>query len=171
MALIVETGSIVASAESYCTVAFADTYHENRANTAWDSVDEKEAYLRKATDYMMQAYRHRWKGSRVSVDQPLDWPRNGVCIDTVIEALSYGNYIHNDIVPLEVQKACAELALKASASELMADQERGIVSETIGPLSTTYDRYSPQSKRYKTVDALLAPYLTGSSNSMNVVRS
>jgi len=38
MALIVEDGSIVTGAESYCTVAFANTYLANRGYTAWDAL-------------------------------------------------------------------------------------------------------------------------------------
>ena len=72
MALIVEDGSIVTGAESYISVADASTYHSNRGNTAWASLSTdaiREQCLRKATDFMRQAYRSRWQGYRVNEDQ------------------------------------------------------------------------------------------------------
>lgn len=54
MALIVEDGTGLADAESYLSVADADTYHADRNNEAWQdySTAEKEAALRKATQYI-----------------------------------------------------------------------------------------------------------------------
>jgi len=78
--LIVEDGSIVPGAESYCSVAAADAYHSGRANATWAGLDQatKEANLRKATEYMVSIYRQRWKGLRASINQALDWPRYDV---------------------------------------------------------------------------------------------
>lgn len=36
--------------------------------------------------------------------------------------------------------------------------------EKIGPMETEYDKNSPQHKRYRAIDLMLAPYLTGSGN-------
>ena len=58
MALIVEDGNGIAGADSYATEAQADLYHEHRGNTAWYSVADKEAALRKATDFMPVSYTH-----------------------------------------------------------------------------------------------------------------
>lgn len=174
MSLITEDGTIVANAESYCTVAFADDYHSKRGNTAWDALDDtddKEPALRKATEYMLQVYRARWNGARVSADQLLDWPRSGVVIDSASGFyVGFENSIDSDIVPLEVKRACAELALKASTATLLDDQTQSVLVETIGPISTTYDKSSPQATRYKAIDAMLRPYLSGSSNSARLVR-
>lgn len=35
MSLVTEDGTAKADAESYCTVAFATTYHSDRGNAAW----------------------------------------------------------------------------------------------------------------------------------------
>jgi hypothetical protein len=173
MALIVEDGSVVAGAESYISVADADTYHAKRANVAWDAVDDKEAALRKATDYLRQNYRMAWKGDFKSASQVLDWPRVGVyTLEFYSGAYAGSRYLVPDtVVPDDVKNACAELALKSATADLNPDQSRGIVSQTVGPISTTYDVNSPQQKRYRAIDMMLAPYLNGNSISMKVERS
>ena len=57
MALTPETGAGLADADSYCSQADADAYHDDRGNGAWALLDSdaKDAALRKATDYMVQA--------------------------------------------------------------------------------------------------------------------
>jgi len=168
MALIVETGAIVTGAESYCTVAFADEYHAKRGNAAWDALDDtdaKEPALRKATDYMLAMFKGRWQGTIVDEDQALDWPRYGVIVD--------GYDVAYDSVPLAVQKACAELAYRASTADLSPDLSQGVLSESVGPISVTYDKSSPQRTRYRAIDAILSPYLKagGGGCSMGVIRS
>lgn len=162
MALVTETGTGSATAESYISVASADTYHSDRGSTAWAALTTavKEQSLRKATEYMLQMYRNRWKGVRVFITQALDWPRSDVQIDPGNGPYAvYSNYVASNIVPVEVARACAEYALRASTAKLLDDLTQGVVSEQIGPISTTYDKFSSQSVRYPAVDAVLAPYL------------
>lgn len=165
MSILVEDGSIVAGAEAYCTVDYADTYHEKRANTAWGDLDDdaKEAALRKATDYLEQVYRSRWKGSRVSATQPLSWPRGYVYLEPFIRGAgtNYPYLVDDDTVPTEVKNACAELALRASSADLSPDLDRGVLREKVGQLEVQYDPMSPQTRRYPTIDRTLAPYLNG----------
>ena len=173
MALIVEDGTIVAGAESYATVAQANAYHTARGNSAWellDDVDAKEPALRKATAYMVQMYRARWKGFRVSAAQPLDWPRMNVVLDDGPYAYGYSTVLAINVVPQEVRDACAEFALRASVADLAPDLERAAQVETVGPISVTYDPASAESVRYRALDALLAPYLKGSSMNATLVR-
>lgn len=163
--LIVEDGSIVTGAESYCTVDYADTYHENRGNTAWAALTtaQKEAALRLATDYMLQMFRARWQGYRVTDTQSLDWPRYNVIVD--------GYYVDSDIVPDIVQRACAEFALRASGGDLWADETQAVASEAVGSISVTYRVGSPQRTRYPAIEALLQPYLkAGGGMSIGIVR-
>lgn len=175
MALIVEDGSIVAGAESYISVADATTYHTNRGNSAWDNVasdTEREQLLRKATEFMVETYRSRWSGSRVNTVQALDWPRYFVPIPDITGA-NYGcpAYVANNVVPIEVQRACAELALRAIAGDLAPDLSQQKISVTVGPISTTYDKFSSQATRYTAVDRLLAIYLRTSGVNTPLVRS
>lgn len=159
MALTVEDGSGVAGAESFCTTAYATTYHANRGAAAWAvlTTAQKEESLRKSTDYMSQAYRGLWKGLRFKSSQALDWPRANVGI----EDEPYGNLVATNVVPQEVKDACAILALTASAGSLAPNLDQQVMSESVGPLSVTYSAASPQYTRYRAVDMLLRPYLSG----------
>jgi hypothetical protein len=167
MSLIVEDGTGLSNAESYCSVAYADTRHANNGMTVWTllSTDEKEQALRRATQYMLSAYRQRWTGYRVKVDpmQALDWPRYGVEVDHFP--------VHFDTVPADIQNACADLALKAGAGDLAPDLSQGVIREKVGPIETEYNRGSPQFTRYRAIDMMLAPYLTGGSSRAVLVRS
>ncbi len=140
--------------------ATADQGAANPTFAASDAV--REQCLRKATEYMEQMYKGRWKGVRVLTTQALSWPRYGVYVD--------GVYIDSDEVPVEVERACAELALKAMDEILAPDLEQGVTQETVGPISVTYNQYSPQAKRFRAIDLMLAPLLTGGGNTSKLVR-
>lgn len=167
MAIIVEDGTGMATAESYISVVAADTYHSDRGNAAWAALTTpvKEQCLRKATEYMIQIYRHKWIGWRVVLTQALDWPRQGVYLNDFgypVNNYQYGTYqylIANNIVPVEVARACAELALIASTEVLAPNLERIESSVSIGNISVVYDKNSPAYTQYRSVDMLLKPFL------------
>lgn len=182
MSLINEDGTGLATAESYISVAACLLYHSNRGNTLWATITtaQQEQALRRATDYMLQEYRSRWLGRRVLTTQALDWPRVGVVIEDFNGSQSFGNMgsyglfqVSYTIVPIEVQNACAELALRAAAGALADDLGPKIVSETVGPIKTDYDPYSQSFIRYRAVDNMIRAYLIsgGSNNMIKMVRS
>lgn len=165
MALVTEDGSAKADAESYATVAAADTRLAAQGLTNWATLTttEREQALRRATNYMTQAYRTRWSGLRTTATQALDWPRYDVCVDRWA--------IASNVVPPEVVGACIDLAFKAAAGDLAEDLTRGVVREKVGPLETEYDPNSPQSVRYRSIDMALAPFLTRAGASATLVRA
>jgi len=167
MALVTEDGTGLATAESYISVADATTYFTARGVSTWDAIASdalREAYLRLATEYMLQMYRARWEGVRYTEDQALDWPRTGVVRDSW--------QVDIDEVPVEVQRACAELALKRSAAELAPDLTQAVVREKVDVIETEYDKYSPQYTRYRAIDAMLMPYLkAGDGVSVELIRA
>lgn len=176
MTLIVETGAVVAGAESYISVADATAYHAARGVTAWAALASdtvREQVLRRATDYMLQTYRGRWKGYRKDAAQTLDWPRTFVYLEPFVHGAVgvYPYLVADDAVPEEVKRACAELALRAAAGELLKDLTQGKVHVKVGPIETEYDRYSPRLASYTAVDAMLAPYLERSAGAVRVVRA
>lgn len=177
MALIVEDGTGKVDAESFISVADASTYHTARGNAAWAALASdtvREQNLRKATDYMEEVYRLRWAGYRKTDTQALSWPRYEVPRPDSAANASYGygvGYYASDSVPDEVKKACAELALKASAGELAPDLDRTTTSETVGPISVTYAVGARETVKYRAIDNLLAPLLSGNANSLKVVRA
>lgn len=160
MALIVTAGAV--DAESYCSVDFADAHHSARGNKAWSGATAvKEAALRRATDYMA-IYAERWKGERVSGAQALDWPRYSVVVD--------GYELDADSVPVAIQRACAELALRALREPLAPDLDRQIAEEQIDVLRTVYAPGARESKKWAAAENLLRPYLMG-SNGVRLVRA
>lgn len=169
MALIVEDGSKVPGAESYISVSDATAYHSNRGNVAWAALTtaQMEVALRKATDYLLQAYRGNWKGYRILSTQALDWPRSNV----LIEDGPYNNLVAVNVVPQEVKNACAELALKTVTGDLAPDLEQNVTREAVGPLSVDYDRYSPQYTRYRAIDMMLRLYLSETGASTKLERN
>lgn len=95
MALVVEDGTGLANADSYTSVADADTYIAAYKSdvTAWDAATDaaKEVAARQATQHLDFSY--RWKGERETSTQSLDWPRvyaydeRGLAYDGVPDAL------------------------------------------------------------------------------------
>jgi hypothetical protein len=161
MSLIVEDGTAKTNAESYCTEVYADDYHEKRGNNTWNGVVDKEAALRKATDYIQQVYRQNWKGVRLTTTQALDWPRANVGIDAY-------TIVAQDVVPIEVKNACAELALKTYSDELYADIGQKVKRKKVDVIEIEYETASTQTKQYRAIDAMLAPYLLSSTGGFNV---
>ena len=142
------------------------TADQGAANPIFAAVDTlREQWLRKATEYMTAVYRARWQGVRYTETQALDWPRAGVVRDSW--------QVDTDEIPVEVQRACAELALRASAAELNPDLTQGVAREKVGQIEVEYDKASPQFTRYRAIDALLSPYLKagGGGCSMGLIRS
>lgn len=152
MAFITEDGTGLATADSYISLDDADIYHENRANTAWAALDDddKEAALRSATEYMDAAY--AWVGARMQATQALGWPRFGVVVD--------GVDIASDAVPVAIQRACAELALRASTAALAPDVARVKLREKVGPIEVEYANGSPYTS-FRQIDLMLQGYTVG----------
>lgn len=166
MTLVTESGAGLADAESFASVDFATAYHAARSNTAWAPAtdDDKEAALRKATEYLQQTYGLRWKGERMLSTQALDWPRWGAIVDNVETGY--------DSVPDAVQKACASLALRALTASLAPDIERETSSERVeGAVTVTYREGAPAYVRYREIDGLLARYLRTGNSGLLVTRA
>lgn len=101
--LVATAGS--ASANSYCTLAEANTYHESRLfSTDWTgaSTSDRTKALIWATRLMDERY--RWAASVVDGVQALRWPRWAV-----MDSAGY-DYIPTTVVPQELKNAVAELA-------------------------------------------------------------
>jgi hypothetical protein len=165
MALIVEDGSGLSNSESYISVADADARQASVGNDIWAplSTAEKEEALRRATIYMTAAYRERWVGRRNNLEQALEWPRYGVSVE--------GWPVSPQSVPADVAKACSDLALKAAAGDLAPDLEPMVIREKVGPIETEFSRGSPQYKRFRAIDMMLSPYLSGGPGMVRLVRS
>lgn len=120
MTLIVEDGTGVDNANGYITVAFADSYFAARGVTAWAGDDTaKGIAIIKATDYMEGRYRTRYVGTLAAAATTLSFPRDNVYNERR-ELVDFAT----DGIPLDLQKACAEYALRAIVNtDLMPDPE------------------------------------------------
>lgn len=158
MALTVEDGSVVAGADSYISVDFAQVYWEAHG---LDATAFGEAALdvacRRATQYLDLV--NDWKGCALSPEtQALEWPRYGVVDHRNV-------YLAEDAVPLAVQEACAEYAFRALTVDLMPDPElddtgRSVVAtrEKIGPIDVSVEYTGGQGaaiRRYPVADRLI----------------
>jgi hypothetical protein len=159
MAFIPEDGSIVAGANSYVSLSFADTFHTDRGNTAWTGNNEaKQAALIKATDYIEQVYNGRWKGILVDDAQALSWPRYGAGPET-------------DEIPTALKQAVCILALESiGGDELNPVLDRAIKREKVGPLETEFMDGTTRGKTRPAISGLLRSYVTGSAINGTVVR-
>lgn len=157
MALTVEDGTGLSGAESYISVTDADAYHAKRLNVEWANLDNatKEALLIKATEYLDAKYGDRWQGSRKEATQALSWPREKVVVD--------GADIDSDSVPVAIERACAELALKShEVSELAPDLGQKVTREKVDVIEVEYDPNSPQQVIYQKVELMISAYLVSS---------
>lgn len=155
MALIVESGAGLPNADSYVSVEDCAAYAAGHGLTFAGTEPEKEARLRRATQYLDTNPEYAYKGEPQTDTQALAWPRT----------------VAPGIVPREIVAACCELACKPG--DLWQDVDASsIVSETIGPLSTTYAEPANGGQvRYAAVDALLKRWVAGGGMSVRVVRA
>lgn len=122
MALIVETGSVVAGANSYIDVAFADAYFVVTGNASWSAAtqQQKENALQYSTRLVDQAF--RFEGVKLG---GLSWPRSR-CWDRV-----EGSYVAANAIPDALKDATAEMALVCLTGNPEAGSSMGGVDASI----------------------------------------
>lgn len=111
MALIVEDGTGLANANAYITVEFADAYFADRGNADWSALttQDKEKAIVKASDYIDVRFATRLRGAKQFDSQSMQFPRVHVPCAPSGE------------VPVFVQRATAEYAVRAHAGPLAPD--------------------------------------------------
>lgn len=121
MAFVVEDGTGLATANSYAAVVDADAYFAERNQAAWSGTQaQKEAALILATDYIDGRFWGQFLGVQATDTQALSWPRTG----TVYAS---------DAVPVPLERATFEYALRALVSPLAPDivtNDAGVVMVT-----------------------------------------
>jgi len=155
-----------ASANSFLTLAEAQTYMDSRLNeSAWESAttDNQNRALVEATRALNVL---PWKGSNVDTTQALNWPRQwAINPDVVFFAWSY--YATNEI-PQRVKDATAELALqfiKAGTTDVAAlDPNLGVIEKTVDVITTRWQPWQKPSglARFPSVMRFIKPLLEGS---------
>lgn len=167
MTLIVETGAGLPNAQSYVSAVDCAAYHAARGNSSFGSMIEsqQEQAIIRAMDFL-SLYGPKWKGERVTDIQALDWPRRGVRLDS-----DRCPYLPATMIPVTVVKALCEMALRAGAGELVADAEREVIEETIGPITTKWAPGSVAPEAQFTAVALMLKPLLQSSSGVRLVRA
>lgn len=153
MAITVEDGTGLAGADSFISVADADTFHTDRGNTTWTGTDAvKEVALRRASFFLTHAF--SWKGEPLTQrTQALAWPRVGV-ID------GDGFSVDSDAVPQEIKDATClaalqELVTQGSLNPITKPSDAVDVVK-IGPLMFDFanSSSSPLNKRTQITEML-----------------
>ena len=161
MAIIVEDGTGLATAQTYVSAAEADAYFSAREVDAWTgSIAVKESAILVATEYMEATY--TWIGRITRDAQALGWPREYL-YDKDGRSLS-------NTVPTAVKRASFELALKAITSTLLLDTTRDdyVVREKIDVLETEYRAGAPTRVEYNFVSRILKDLITQYSGGSSV---
>ena len=164
MALVVEDGTGLPTANSYVSLAEVAAYHADRNHPAWGSAStaSQTAAAIAATRYLDTTYPYE-NGLRLSKDQGLLWPRK-VAYD--MEGFSL------PAIPPALKWAACELALVALTEELLPAQDRETAQEAVGPLSVVYKPGAAPRREYPFVRRLLERYgLVSASNSRRILRA
>lgn len=162
--MVVEDGSGLSTADSYTTEAFADAYHLARNNEDWEgaTTEEKEVALVKATSYIET--RFPWSaGYKVTKDQALGWPRA-----SATDKDGFG--IDSDEIPVAVQQATADLALRALTTDLLPDEGRVTSSVKVGALEVEYAD-GEQETRYVNAEGILRGLIYAGGGPVEVIRA
>jgi hypothetical protein len=158
MSLIVEDGTGKGDANSYLSVADADTYHTDHSGSAdWSgaAAADKEKALRLATQYLDVRYDGKWKSRRSNSGQALAWPRANV-------EDADGYYYSSDELPQRLRDAAAELALRVIEGDTLLDDlsKAGVIrskSVKAGPIQKTVEYVGGMSqvKKYPLIEGLI----------------
>ena len=164
MALIIETGAIVANANSFTTDAEFVAYAALRGLVIPATEVERDPLQIQAMDYIF-GKEQKMKGIRVSATQELMYPRKGVTANNFAVA--------STTIPKELKNAQMELAAQAHASELLVTgTTQNVASFSLdGVVSESYfSGGSFERVRTDRADVYLNPLLksNGSSNSLNL---
>lgn len=136
MALTIIATPSASNANSYCTLAEAEAFHEtNLYATAWTDAtdDEKTAALIWATRILDEQV--QWYGYQSTVAQSLAWPRSAV------QERSGMAYIVPTIVPAFLKNATAELAKHLLTGDRTKERGFGIKSVVADTVSVEFDKH------------------------------
>ena len=152
MALIIEDGSIVAGANSFVTDTELQTYANLRNFDLPATQPDREALLVQGMDYLFSKEAD-FKGCRVSIDQPLMYPRRGATVN--------GFNVPITSIPMNLKAAQMELALAASTITLMPNESlQNVQSTKVDVLQISYFQGgSMTTVNLQAVEAKLRPLL------------
>lgn len=172
MQFVVEDGTGKPDANSYASVATADSYFEDAGIATWvGTQDQKQGWLVQATRYVGLRWNTRFIGTPTHSDQALHFPAT--------DAAPYAD----DEVPLPLIQAVCEYALRAKSGPLAPDPAidatgYSVVTtkKKVGPIEKSFSAMGsatagPMSWRpYPIPDALISQLLRVGSGGNRVIR-
>lgn len=160
MALIVEDGSGLSTAESYASVAEFDTYLTETSKTTSATTAQKEAALRIATRYLDGLY--QWRGQIKVSTQALGWPR-------LVYYDSDGRQVTSIAVPEIIKDAACEAAFAHLTNALNPTVTSGstVTREKVGSLEVEYASWASPVPKLPYITSLLRPLILAGAGSMS----
>jgi hypothetical protein len=141
------------NANSYCTMAEADAYHEAHLYAStWDDAedDNKIAALIWATRLLDEQV--DWKGYITSMTQALRWPRSSV------PDRDGRFYFDPTTIPTFLKNATAELARHLLTGDRTAERGFGIQSVVADTVEVVFDKHDVKPVLPPSVSAIVEPY-------------
>lgn len=139
-----------ATANSYCTVAEADTYHDDHLYaSAWSAASDTQKAAAVITATRLLDAWVEWSGLAASSTQALCWPRSGMLTRN-------GYSILSTVVPQTLKDATAEFARQLLASDLTETNEvvaKGITELKAGSIAL---KFKEAVEKHVVPDAVLA---------------
>lgn len=157
MTLIVETGEGLATSDAYDSLVNVNKYFTDRPThplyLIWEKAgnSDRESAIRLATEYL--DYKFSWKGVKATSTQMLEWPRELVYDSRGQELIG--------VIPTNIKKALAELAVRSLSSSLLEDKSRTSFTkrEKIDVIEVEYLASAPSQPVFSVVNSLLKDYI------------
>ena len=154
MPLTIETGSGVAGANSFATVAEARAFASARGLSLPAPDASVEAALVLACD---KVETYRFKGSKVDPAQALQWPRADVYVEDGTEPLA------SNAIPAKIKSAQIQFAIESAAGTDLQPTGTGqeVVREKVDVIETEFAPRGSGSvtPQFQKAEAYLAPFL------------
>lgn len=155
MAIIVEDGSMVTSANSYVTEIELTAFATARSVTL---VATAEVLLIKAMDYIESL---AFIGTKYTSTQSLQWPRSGAYVDSYL--FSYA------AIPQELKNGLMQCAIAIDQSnDPLQDISRATVREKVGDIEVEYNKSASSVVRNRKILIVLAKLLAAGSGSNTI---
>jgi hypothetical protein len=165
MSLIIEDGSIVANAASYVSEADATAYAAARGVTLPADEASLQILLIKSMDWL-ESMRDSYQGTKVSGTQSLQWPREGVVIDSFTA--------ESDAIPKELIAAQSQVVMDiySGLDPDVNDTGVKILRRKVDVIETTFaDPTTASSVPYlRKAMNLLRPLFRGSAGTIEINR-
>ena len=163
MSLIIETGTIVAGANSFTTDAEFVAYALARGKTIPATEAERDVLQILAVDYLTGREK-QLQGTRTDGTQELIYPRENVYIRDVL--------LGSNSIPKELKNAQMEAGIAAASQSLTVNKvSENIEETTVGPITKTFfNGGSWATVRLDTVNIYLRPLLSQAAVSGQLIR-